>query len=83
MGELPVSTPPEIHVDAGEYWFAVEASVELPAQFRGTDLTANITAVIEDVQGGLSYWAAKHAENKPDFHDPDCFVLPLSAKDAA
>ncbi len=38
-------------------------------------LELNITAVIEDAHGAISYWALAHAEEKPDFHDPLCFTL--------
>jgi hypothetical protein len=33
--------------------------------------------VIEEVDGGLSYWALAHPPGKPDFHDPNCFALEL------
>ena len=35
------------------------------------------SAVIEDVDGGLSYWALAHPSDKPDFHHPDSFILDL------
>lgn len=34
-----------------------------------------LSAVIEDVDGGLSYWALTHPSDNPDFHHPDSFVL--------
>lgn len=34
-----------------------------------------LSAVIEDVDGGLSYWALTHPSDKPDFHHPDSFAL--------
>lgn len=36
-----------------------------------------LSAVIEDIDGGISYWALAHAPGKPDFHHPDSFVLTL------
>ena len=35
---------------------------------------------IEDIDGGISYWALAHPAGKPDFHHPDSFalILPLS-----
>ena len=44
---------------------------DLPA---GADRLA-VSAVIEDVDGGLSYWAFHHPPDKPDFHHPDSFAL--------
>ena len=37
----------------------------------------NIAVVIEEYDGIKSYWALAHPTVKPDFHDPDCFVLNL------
>lgn len=34
-----------------------------------------ISAVIEESDGTLSYWALAHPPGKADFHDPACFVL--------
>ena len=36
-----------------------------------------LSAVIEDTDGDLSYWALAHPSAKPDFHHPDSFVLDL------
>ena len=30
---------------------------------------ASLAAVLEDVRGGLSYWACSHPSARPDFHD--------------
>lgn len=37
----------------------------------------NLSAVIEEKGGRKSYWALAHPKDKPDFHNPDCFVLEL------
>ena len=36
-----------------------------------------ISAVIEEQDGRLSYWALAHPPGKPDFHHRDCFALRL------
>jgi len=36
-----------------------------------------LSAVIEDIDGSLSYWALAHPSDKPDFHHPDSFTLTL------
>ena len=36
-----------------------------------------LTAVIEDVGGGLSYWSLRHPAERPDFHDPVGLALEL------
>jgi len=38
-----------------------------------------LTAVVEEENGTLSYWALKHAPGKPDFHHPDGFTLELES----
>ncbi|MGH7826441.1 MAG: DOMON-like domain-containing protein [Candidatus Binatia bacterium] len=45
-------------------------------QRRG-QLRLGLSAVVEDDQGMLSYWALKHPAGKPDFHHPDAFALEL------
>ncbi|MFT7402319.1 MAG: hypothetical protein ACI83N_001921, partial [Hydrogenophaga sp.] len=40
----------------------------LPA--RGSMLNVALSAVIEEVNGRLSYWARQHPGEQPDFHHP-------------
>lgn len=42
-----------------------------------------LSAVIEDIDGGLSYWALAHPPGKPDFHHPDSFALILPPPEPA
>lgn len=42
-----------------------------------------LSAVIEDVEGGLSYWAFVHPSGKPDFHHPDSFALVIPPPEPA
>lgn len=44
---------------------------------------ANITTIIEQKNGWMSYWALKHAPDKADFHHPDGFVLELPVPERA
>lgn len=41
-------------------------------------LRLGLSAVMEDEEGALSYWALRHAPGKPDFHHPDAFALELA-----
>jgi hypothetical protein len=36
-----------------------------------------LSAVIQEANGRMSYWALAHPPGKPDFHHPDCFALEL------
>ena len=51
----------------------LEAGVEIgsaPAQLA-------LSAVVEDTDGTVSYWALTHPSARPDFHHPDAFALHL------
>lgn len=43
----------------------------------GNDLTAGLSAVVEDKDRNLSYWALAHPSEKPDFHHADTRILAL------
>ena len=57
----------------------IGALFDLPA---GADLLA-LSAVIEDIDGGISYWAFNHPPGKPDFHHPDSFALVVPPPETA
>ena len=40
-------------------------------------LSLGLSAVIEHLNGSLSYWSLKHPPGKPDFHHADAFALEL------
>ena len=63
---------------AGANW-ALTAWIDLPPGARRLGLSA----VIEDQDGGKTYWALAHPSDKPDFHHPDSFTLVLPATDAS
>jgi hypothetical protein len=44
---------------------------------HGRPLRLGLSAVVEDVDGILSYWALRHPSGKPDFHHTDAFALQL------
>ncbi len=50
------------------------AALHLPPDAVGP---LGLSAVIEDEQGGKSYWALAHPPGKPDFHDAACFTTEL------
>lgn len=53
----------------------VDAILDWPGWPHATSI--GLSAVIEDVDGNISYWALAHPSDKPDFHHPDSFVLEL------
>jgi hypothetical protein len=78
-----------IHADGVDPKITVQrsaAALELSAKLRlnrltglqsGVYLWLGLAAVIEDLNGSLSYWALKHPPGKPDFHHSDNFSLEL------
>ena len=46
-----------------------------------TDWDVGLTAVIEDADGGIAYWALAHPGEQPDFHHPASFTLRLGIGD--
>ena len=53
----------------------------LPVLQPGAPLLLALSAVVEDIDGALSYWALRHSPGKPDFHHPQAFALGICAAD--
>jgi hypothetical protein len=72
---LPFLCPdPKIRLQRspGRLELQAQVAIQLPARPR-----IGLSAVIEEDNGTLSYWALRHAPGKPDFHHRDAFVLEL------
>lgn len=41
-------------------------------------VAVGLSAVIEELDGSISYWALRHAPGKPDFHHSGAFALELA-----
>ena len=76
-GGAPLACPPpEIAVSASEETLELRASVACaPAAM----LRVGLSAVVEEVDGALSYWALCHSSDKPDFHHAGAFALEIDA----
>jgi hypothetical protein len=73
---------PGIVVRKGAEKIEVDASISLDrlsAMHASARLTLALSAVIEDEDGVLSYWALRHPAGKPDFHHRDSFVLEIES----
>lgn len=79
MAPLPDAAIPRITVHAGDEVLAVAVTVglepPLAADVEPVDLA--LSAVMEDGDGRLSYWALRHGPGQPDFHDAGSFALAL------
>ena len=72
---------PQIEMRPGPDAYALQAALELdglPDLSRETSWRFGLSAVIEDISGGMSYWALAHPPGKPDFHHADSFALEFS-----
>lgn len=67
---------PEIRVVREGGCLALEAQLGVPRDF-GPSLQLGLSAVIEDTDGALYYWALRHPQGKPDFHHCEAFALSL------
>ena len=74
VAEAEVSQPPYIRIEDNFTWWAVGASIALPAD---TNWELGLSAVLEEKDGTKSYWALAHPSEKPDFHAADCFAAKL------
>lgn len=80
MSERPASREPDCTMRVGSSFAIFDAAI--PADLvPDAQSAANFAAVIEEEGGVLSYWALAHPAEKPDFHDPACFVATLAAPD--
>lgn len=69
---------PKIAACNADDHFHLHATIHLhrlPMILRNTGLRLGLSAVIEEENGILSYWALKHPPGKPDFHHADGFTL--------
>ena len=79
---LAAALPWQVRRTAGEWEVAVELDLSEVAGgdepgVAGLPLEISLTAVIDQVGQGVSYWALAHTGAEPDFHRRDSFGLRL------
>jgi hypothetical protein len=63
---------PYIRIEDNFTWWAFGATIAVDAE---THWALGLSAILEEQDGTKSYWALAHPPgDKPDFHDPACFV---------
>jgi hypothetical protein len=80
MSPLMKGAQPQIAQTIGSDSFELSALIDLSwlaKSAAGIGLRLGLAAVVEDRARGLSYWALKHACEKPDFHHAESFVIEL------
>jgi hypothetical protein len=73
---------PRIAVQAGAGRLQLDAHVPLGRLPYHGRLRLGLSAVLEEDDGTLSYWALRHPAGKPDFHHSDAFAMALDAERA-
>lgn len=78
MRNLELAVEPHIDVDPKQ---PLDLSVDLDlSDTPNVPMLASISAVIEERDGTMSYWALAHPPgDKADFHHADCFVIEIPA----
>lgn len=78
MAERPAAREPQGTIRLGSSFAIFDAAIPASALPDGA-CAMNLAAVIEEEGGAKSYWALAHRPDKPDFHDPACFLATLPA----
>ena len=77
--EVDVAMQPSIHIHSGSEQLTLTAQLPWAAlPPRGCALCIALSAVIEEANGQLSYWALQHPCEQPDFHHPAGRALRLA-----
>ena len=67
--------PPRVEGGIEGDAYVLHAAFDLPG---AGPWRLGLAAIIEEVSGQKSYWAAAHSPGKPDFHHADTFVVELA-----
>lgn len=59
--------------------FELACQVPLPAPLQGQSIDIGVSAVIQDVQNNLYYYALIHCQETADFHNRDSFIIHVDA----
>ena len=78
MTERPMPVEPVCSLRVGTAMAIFDAAVPLSG-LPPRPWHAAMCAVLEEEGGVRSYWALAHTGEKPDFHDPACFVIDVAA----
>jgi hypothetical protein len=74
QGASFASADPKIGIACTAGTLDLTAQIELNQKGK---LRIGLSAVIEEIDGAVSYWALRHAPGQPDFHHRDAFALEL------
>lgn len=69
---------PSMVVRSSPHRLELEAQLARPLLPAAAELRLGLSAVIEQADGALSYWALHHPTGQPDFHHADAFAMRLA-----
>jgi hypothetical protein len=74
LGMKPLSPmkPPSVQTRTSGDELCVDVTLQMKS--LRFDSSVGLSAVIEDVNGAMSYWALAHPRPKPDFHDANAWA---------
>ena len=72
-----IATWPGISVYRSDELLELDVEVNRDALPAGRPLRIGLSAVVQEAEGVLSYWALCHPAEKPDFHHSGSFVLEI------
>ncbi len=82
MQGLEMAVEPQIETLRSGGTLSVEVDVDF-GSIPMSPLAMGLSAVIEEMDGTISYWALAHPPGQPDFHHPACFAAMLPAPQAS
>lgn len=82
MSERDFAREPDCALRMGQAVAVFDAALPRAQMFE-PPCAIGLAAVLEEQGGVKSYWAMTHTRDKPDFHDPACFIGGLARTRAA
>lgn len=82
MHDLQLPSSPRIDLRRAPDALALQVQVVLPAPWNSGPLQLAATAIVEALDGTMSWWSAVHPPGKADFHHRDGFVVRLDCPSA-
>jgi hypothetical protein len=80
MKPLNIEQPRPMRIRSGPHGLDLHVVVrrlDAPEREEGARSRVGLAAVIEEIDGRISYWSIQHPAGKPDFHSPEAFALEL------
>lgn len=85
LKECELVQRPQINISHNETELSITVEIDTsqltPDFWNESNMEFGLTSVIEDKQNNISYWAIKHLDTKPNFHNFESFEIVYKAQD--